>query len=512
MNWTAGYASDVEYVAGFYREQSPAWLNYVALLNGAEPLDLSQPYTYCELGCGRGLTALVLAAGNPQGQFYAADFNPSHVAGASRLAAQAGLDNLSLLENSFEELANGDVELPQFDFITLHGVYTWVTAECRQHIVKFIGRYLKPGGLVFVSYNAMPGCTAALPLQRLLVEYADVCPGRSDTQLKEAAALIKQLQQANAGYLTQHPSLKARIDNLSVGNPHYLVHEYMHKHWQPLYHADVARDLEGAKLNFLGTGDLSLAFPALFLDDSRRALIDKAGRADMRETLKDYFLNTVFRRDVFARGSVHAGAVRQAELLEQVGVLLVVPPGKASLTMKLTPGEFSGREDLYRPLLDALAKRPHTLAELTRLPTLQPDGPANVAQAVSLLCASNQTAFYFPPSAGAVASAARLNRVLAAQVRYDDVYSALCSPLLGSGVAAGYVERALYLALQGGVDDQSPSALVRFVWRMMESTPRRMQRDGAVLQSVDDNLAELRVRVDDFLANTLPLWRQLQVI
>jgi hypothetical protein len=28
MDWTAGYASDIEYTAGFYREQSPAYLNF----------------------------------------------------------------------------------------------------------------------------------------------------------------------------------------------------------------------------------------------------------------------------------------------------------------------------------------------------------------------------------------------------------------------------------------------------------------------------------------------------
>lgn len=38
--------------------------------------------------------------------------------------------------------------LPQFDFITLHGIYTWVSRENRQHIVDFIARYLKPGGIV----------------------------------------------------------------------------------------------------------------------------------------------------------------------------------------------------------------------------------------------------------------------------------------------------------------------------------------------------------------------------
>lgn len=53
MDWTEGYASDVEYTAGFYREQAPAFLNFTCLLNGVEPVDLSRPFTYFELGFGR---------------------------------------------------------------------------------------------------------------------------------------------------------------------------------------------------------------------------------------------------------------------------------------------------------------------------------------------------------------------------------------------------------------------------------------------------------------------------
>ncbi|RYZ90024.1 MAG: methyltransferase, partial [Moraxellaceae bacterium] len=85
MDWTAGYVSDVEYTAGFYTEQAPGLLNFACILNGVEPVDTSKSFNYCELGFGRGLTVNVLAAANPQGRFYAADFNPAHVAGARQL-------------------------------------------------------------------------------------------------------------------------------------------------------------------------------------------------------------------------------------------------------------------------------------------------------------------------------------------------------------------------------------------------------------------------------------------
>jgi SAM-dependent methyltransferase len=514
MDWTSGYVSDIEYTSGFYREQSPAWLNFVCLLNGIEPVDLQQPFTYFELGFGRGLTAQLVAASHPNGQFYAADFNPAHVAGASALAKQAQLSNLTLLENSFEELAHGQAKaaLPQFDFITLHGIYSWVTAENRRHIVEFIGRYLKPGGVVYLSYNAMPGWAPALPLQRLLVEYADAFPNRSDVQIKGATEFVGQLEAVKAGYLSANPGLKVRLDSLKTASPHYLVHEYLHKHWQPLFHADVARDLADAKMTFAGPADLAYAYPMVFLNDEQRQLIERLPHPEMRETLKDYLLNTSFRKDVFVRGAQHIGARRQSELLAQVGLALTVPRTAASARMKLTLGEVNGHEALYNVVFDTLAQRPHTLAELQQLPALAGQNIHALAQVAALLSASNQAVFYFPVPDGADhTAAARLNAALAAQTRYGDEHQALCAPLLSNGIAANFLER-LFLAAIHQQAELTPESLARVAWQIMAPSGRRLQKDGVTLQSEQDNLALLEIHAKGFLAIGLPLWRTLQVL
>lgn len=513
MNWTEGYVSDVEYVAGFYRELSPGWLNLVCLLNGVQPVPLDQPYTYCELGFGRGFTAQLLAAANPQGRFYAADFNPAHVAGARSLAREAGLANLTLLENSFEQMAGGEVALPQFDFIVLHGVYTWVTPENRQHIVRFMGRYLKPGGVAYVSYNAMPGWAPALPLQRLLVEYADAFPNHAELQIKAAADFLVQLEQINAGYLAQNPSVKARIEALKTSNPHYLVHEYLHKHWQPLFHADVARDLAAAKMNFVGVAELQGAYPGIFLNDAQRQLVDKLPNPEQRETLKDYLLNTSFRKDVFVRGARRLTVQRQAEQLGQLTLALTIPRAAASLTMKLPGGEVKGVPQLYDPVLDALAQRPHTLAELACLPALAGQTMQPVAQIAALLTAGNQTAIYAAQNSDAAPDSAwRINAVLAAQARYGDEFHALCSPLLGNGISASYVERLFYLGLRQAPDDVTPAALAHTAWQVMRAGGQRMRRDGVALQTDQDNVEALTRAAQEFLDARLPLWRALKLL
>ncbi len=511
MNWTDGYASDIPYTAGYYGEQRPILLNFVCMLQGFEPVDLAQGFTYCELGFGRGLTANVLAAAYPKGQFYAADFNPGHVSGARALANSARLDNLHLLEASFEELAaGGEGALPQFDFITLHGIYTWVNADNQAHIAAFIKRYLKPGGVVYVSYNAMPGWTDALPMQRLLWQYAQAHPGGSEAQIRGAGKLMAQMAELKAGYFLAHPELQARVQDLREGNSHYLVHEYMHKHWQPVYHADVVERLAGAKLDYVGSADLPLNYLPMFLDEARLALL--AGTADpvLRETMKDCFFNTRFRKDVFVRGARKMSLPRQMEVLGAMRLSLTVERSAANLTIKLPYGEVRGKAEVYEPVLDALADGPRSLSELRAVPGLAGLAPSGFAEAASLLSASGQVALSLPAAAAAdTAPARRLNRAIAHLARYSADHGALCAPLLGGGLPCSQVDLLAYDALARTDQVPTAEALARSLWPILASQGRCMQRNGQNLATEADNLEELRLALQRVIETRLPVWRGL---
>jgi len=511
MDWTAGYASDIEYTAGFYQEQSPAFLNFVSVLNGTEPIDTDRPFTYFELGFGRGLTLNLLAAAYPQGQFYGADFNPSHVAGAQSLADAANLSNLTLLEDSFEELVASDRhDLPQFDFITLHGIYTWVNRENQQYIIAFIERYLKPGGLVYLSYNAMPGWSSSLPLQRLLVEYADAFPGRSDQQMQGAADLIKRMDAASANYFGAHPNLKSRVEMLQTNNTNYLVHEYMHKQWMPLYHVDVARDLASAKMEYVGSANLPMFYSSFYLNEEKQDIINTHSNPAMRETMKDFFFNTSFRKDVFVRGNRKLASRKQVELLLNTGVMILVSQEQISLHFKLAVGEWQGKADLFTPMLAALYERPHRIGELMQLPSMHGQSLVDIVQAVVMLVSSGQGMIYGdPPSEEAHASSQRMNREIARLAVYDDEYQAMVSPLLKALLPLNQVERLVYFHLSNSEAASDIDAIAHFVWSAISGQDRRMMSNGVPLETTEENLAEVKMQVLKTLQNRLPMWNRV---
>ena len=162
----SGYATEIDYTFGYYRELCPVFLRFAASQHRLNP-PRRRPFRYLELGFGQGVSLNIHAAATP-GEYWGVDINPNHVAFARELAEAAGSD-AHISDLSFAELAGRD-DLPDFDMITLHGVWSWVSAENRAAITDIARRKLAPGGLFYVSYNSLPGWAPTVPLRNLLIE------------------------------------------------------------------------------------------------------------------------------------------------------------------------------------------------------------------------------------------------------------------------------------------------------------------------------------------------------
>ena len=162
--WNEGYFTDVGYTYGYYREINPVFQRFCLLLRGFAAPAPAPDAQHCELGFGQGVSVNIHAAANPGG-YVATDFNPGHAAHALALARAAG-SGARLYDDSFEQLLER-ADLPQFDSISLHGIWTWVSRDNHRVIAEFARRHLKPGGVFYISYNCFPGWSPAYPLRQL---------------------------------------------------------------------------------------------------------------------------------------------------------------------------------------------------------------------------------------------------------------------------------------------------------------------------------------------------------
>ena len=313
-DWSQGYVTEVLYTEHFFRELSPAWLNYVATINGCQPRPLDPGFTYMELGCGLGQSVTLLAGAHPQGRFFGVDFNPAHVDWARRYAASAGIGNVEFLERSFLDL--GAQEVPECDFIVLHGVYAWVSTEVRAGIQRIIRERLKPGGLVYNSYNCLPGWAADSPLQKLILETSKHLSGDATQRTQAALKSVEELVGAKFGYFAVTPTAGKMAAKMSERNANYLAHEFLNEHWTPFYSSDVADEMSNAKLNFVGSATLAENHLELLGGDDLQAKVKAQPTQRLRQLFQDLAQNQRFRRDVFVRGHAQlnrAGIVRNME-------------------------------------------------------------------------------------------------------------------------------------------------------------------------------------------------------
>jgi SAM-dependent methyltransferase len=287
------------YVDTFFRELSPAWLSYVAALHGLDACSLDRPFTYIDLGCGLGQSAIVNAGAYPHGEFHACDFNPSHIEAGRAYAAAVGIGNVQFHQSSFEELLSRD--LPSFDFVVLHGVYSWIDAVARHAVRQFIQQRLKSNGLVYLSYNCMPGWAAETPLRRLFVELAAAEAGTLQEKAERGLQKLQRLCDAKLGYFNLHPAAQGAVNAYGKQPSEYLVHEFLTETWQPFYSIDVADEMRQLGLRCVGSATLVDNHDALTMESRIMSSIAGLDTQRERQLAADFAMNRYFRRDVFAR-------------------------------------------------------------------------------------------------------------------------------------------------------------------------------------------------------------------
>ena len=504
-DWTQGYVSDVSYDYSFFPELAPVNIAFNLLDSRFLPPSLEK-VTYCELGCGQGFTTNVLAAANPQIQFWGIDFNPTHAAEAKRLAEAANLKNVHFCDQSFAEFLAADT--PKFDFITLHGVYSWISDENRRTMVDLLRQKLKFGGAVYLSHNTLPGWSAIMPLRELMVQYAGSTNDSSIQKVEKGLAFAKQLQTLKARYFQENPMIKQHLEEMQDDSRNYLAHEYFNNNWRPLYHFEVAQQLAEAKLTFATSADIDDQFHDFKLDKDQLNLLSEITDITLRQTIRDFLFNTRFRRDLYIKGSIKLPALEQVELLSNFRFALITEPENIEYEIDLVGRPIRLDEKIYQPLIAALAEHPQTLKELMKKPALTNLDFASILQALKILMTnySVSPALSEEGEAERKESVASFNAAVLKRARFGADTQILASPTTGSGIDISRSEQLLLLAHLRQGDP------VQFIWNILQVQGERLIKDGKPLESPEANQAELKEQVQRFKETSLPLLKHLGLV
>jgi len=510
--WSDGYVTDISYTTGFYRELTPIWLWLTALLGGQRPPDLSRPFRFAELGCGNGLTTNCVAASNPHAEVWGFDFNPAHIDNCVRLAREAGLGNAHFREAGFANIAHDD-SLPMFDFIVVHGVYTWIAPETQRDLLTFIDRHLAPGGLVYLSYNTPTGWDAMAPLQHLMRLLARGMNGRSDQVMPAVLDQLDRMIEANAAFFRRNPEMAARVRRLRQADARYVAHEYLNQHWRPAMFAEVADAMSAIKCEFVASATVADNFDYASVPGSVLPLLGDARDRQLKETLRDFGNAQSFRRDVFRRGLAPLTLAEQSVVLQELRIVPILPRPDGDFRFNTSQGEMMGNRDIYAPLLDRFYEAGGITISDAR--GLGADAPRTIAQAAESLTLMVHAGLAHPTAPAAVAeqalaSTAAFNRAISRLNRAGGEFSVLTSPVIGSAIGADLLETFCREDL-AGTETPSADSLGQAMAAGLRAAERNLLKDGQVVTDPAVETATLQETAARLTAGQWPLRRALRI-
>lgn len=499
--WSEGYLTEIDYIYDYQPQLHPSRFIIPFLMAGIAPPQIKKA---CELGFGHGLSLNVHAAASNI-EWWGTDFNPNHVLSARHLSEQSGA-NPHIYHQSFAEfLANPEV--PNFDFIALHGIWSWVNRENQDIIVDFIRKKLNVGGVVYISYNVLPGWNAKAPIRQLITQYSKILGTTNqprEEHLNEALGFVRNLLPLTPEFTAQTPGSEAFLNSLNSKDPHYLVHEYLNDIWQPSYFYEIHEQLCEAKLNYACSGNYLDDYLTL-LSPEQQAVLDQIHNLPFAQTVKDFMRCTQFRRDYWIKGGRKLSPTEQAEIWNGLSVLLIHHPQKIERTVR---GSVTFNEEVLSPLLELLSDyRVHNIGTIVKLLGEKIKAPT-LYHCLALLHAKDIIA---PATDKPNPSIAKLNAYLLHKSREENSLNYLISPITGSAYRVERIIRLFILAYKQGETDAA--SISTFTWEALKRTQNHLiDENGEIISSDEGNLKKLLGIAKQFLQEDMEIFKALGII
>jgi SAM-dependent methyltransferase/methyltransferase-like protein len=289
----------VAYPGHAFEQTHPARLATIAHFHGMQAAP-SHAMRVLELGCGRGGNLIPMAAQHHESRFVGIDLSGSAIAEAMRATAELGLENVVFHHRDI--LAVGP-ELGSFDYILVHGVYSWVPDAVREAIMALIGGLLAPQGIAYVSYNALPGCRLR-DLARDVMLYATRDITEPTERVRVARAALAAFAAASDGETFHGAALRQRLAQLADTPDNVLYHDDLNPIARPFALHEVLDAAQRHGLQFLAEASFPNMFAAAKGPAQAMLATIPAEHGVLREQTVDLLIGRAFRETLLCREGI----------------------------------------------------------------------------------------------------------------------------------------------------------------------------------------------------------------
>ena len=247
-----------------------------------------------ELGCGDGGNLIPMALTLPQACFVGLDLASTAVERGVAAAAQLGLTNVDLRA---ADLCAAGRELGRFDYIIVHGLYSWVPVPVRDRILALASDLLAPQGIAFVSYNCYPGRHIRNLFRELMRYHAAHFP-QAEQKVAQSRAIIRFLADVAEGDVYR-ALLREEAESIAKRAAGAVYHDDLAEINDAVLFTDFVRHAESHGLQYLSESEYATTH------DSNNALSRMEANVLELEQYLDFVRCRSFRQTLLC----HAGIV-----------------------------------------------------------------------------------------------------------------------------------------------------------------------------------------------------------
>jgi SAM-dependent methyltransferase len=287
----------VAYPGAPYPQTHPLRTSAIAALLGA---DHAEPATarVLEIGCGDAANLIPMALTAPRASFVGLDLAEAPIARGRTMAEALRLTNLDL---HVRDILQPDGDLGPFDYVIAHGVYGWVPDAVREALLALIAGSLRPSGLAFLSYNALPGGRTRQALRDMLLYHLGGAP-RDASAMASVQALLQTLVQAANGKDPLAAALRGEAQGMLGRDPAAVFHDELCEHWRAFHLHEVAASAAAHGLEVVGDAEGVALRQELFPTALGEQLAALAGGEPVRfQQYQDFMSARLFRQTLLRR-------------------------------------------------------------------------------------------------------------------------------------------------------------------------------------------------------------------
>lgn len=252
-----------------------------------------------ELGCGTGLNILSIACSMPESSCLGVDYAEKQIEIAEMRRQDAGVGNVTFQALSVLDLGE---KYGKFDYIIAHGLFSWVSDEVREAVLRICKQNLAENGIAYVSYNVLPGGYARqIQREGMLFHTAQL----TDNEEKVAEGIkFAKLMTAQASFQVHFGAGVHEVANKLDQHPGaYIFHEYFADENKSFYFSDFVNQAAARGLCYVADADFSSMLGGKIEQGLRTNLFQSIPDRVRREQYFDFLSPRSFRRTLLTHGT-----------------------------------------------------------------------------------------------------------------------------------------------------------------------------------------------------------------